>query len=85
MQDCLFCKIMAGEIPSRKVYEDEDTYAFYDISPQAPSHVLVISKKHTPDVAHNADLSDHELAGLPSHLREGWPSSLALRRAATAL
>lgn len=71
MQDCLFCKIMAGEIPSRKVYEDEDTYAFYDISPAAPSHVLVISKKLTPDVAHNADLSDHELAACPSHLREG--------------
>ena len=62
MQDCLFCKIIAGEIPSKKVYEDEDTYAFHDISPQAPVHVLVVSKKHTPDVAHNVDLSDHELA-----------------------
>ena len=62
MQDCLFCKIMAGEIPSKKVYEDEDTYAFYDIAPQAPVHVLVVSKQHTPDVAHNADLTDHQLA-----------------------
>ena len=62
MNDCLFCKIMAGEIPSKKVYEDEFTYAFHDIAPQAPVHVLVISKKHTPDVAHNADLSDQELA-----------------------
>ena len=56
MTDCLFCKIIAGEIPSKKVYEDEDTYAFYDINPQASTHVLVVSKKHTPDVAHNADL-----------------------------
>ena len=62
MNDCLFCKIMAGEIPSSKVYEDEFVYAFRDIAPQAPVHVLVISKKHTPDVAHNADLNDQELA-----------------------
>ena len=62
MDDCLFCKIIKGEIPSQKVYEDEDTYAFRDINPQAKKHVLVVSKKHTPDVAHNADLSDHELA-----------------------
>ena len=62
MQDCLFCKIIAGEIPSKKVYEDEFTYAFHDIGPQAKAHVLVVSKKHTPDVAHNANLSDQELA-----------------------
>ncbi len=62
MDDCLFCKIIRGEIPSKKVYEDADTYAFYDISPQAKVHVLVVSKRHTPDVAHNALLTDHELA-----------------------
>ena len=44
--DCLFCKIIAGEIPSKKVYEDELVYAFYDISPQAPVHFLVIPKEH---------------------------------------
>lgn len=44
--DCLFCKIIAGQIPSKKVYEDENIYAFYDINPQAPVHVLVIPKKH---------------------------------------
>ncbi len=44
--DCLFCKIIAGEIPSKKVYEDENIYAFYDINPQAPVHVLVIPKTH---------------------------------------
>ena len=46
MEDCLFCKIASGEIPSNKVWEDEKTFAFYDISPQAPSHILVIPKKH---------------------------------------
>lgn len=46
MSDCLFCKIAAGEIPSKKVYEDEMVYAFYDIDPQAPTHFLVIPKAH---------------------------------------
>lgn len=46
--DCLFCKIIAGEIPSQKVYEDEYMYAFKDINPQAPIHVLVIPKTHIP-------------------------------------
>ena len=62
MDDCLFCKILKGEIPSRKVYEDEDTYAFYDISPQADVHVLVISKTHISDVAHHEALTDKQLA-----------------------
>ena len=44
--DCLFCKIVAGEIPSSKVYEDEYVYAFHDINPQAPTHILVIPKAH---------------------------------------
>ena len=44
--DCLFCKIAAGEIPSTKVYEDETVYAFRDINPQAPVHVVIIPKKH---------------------------------------
>lgn len=44
--DCLFCKIIAGEIPSKKVYEDEYVYAFYDIDPQAPVHFLVVPKQH---------------------------------------
>lgn len=46
MADCLFCKIIAGEIPSKKVYEDETCYAFYDIDPQAPIHFLVVPKQH---------------------------------------
>ena len=44
--DCLFCKIIAGDIPSTKVYEDELVYAFRDIAPQAPTHILVIPKAH---------------------------------------
>lgn len=50
MEDCIFCKIIAGTIPSTKVYEDELVYAFRDISPQAPTHILVVPKEHTPDV-----------------------------------
>ena len=48
--DCLFCKIAAGEIPSKKAYEDEKILAFYDIAPQAPVHILVIPKAHVASV-----------------------------------
>lgn len=51
MADCLFCKIVAGEIPSNKAYEDEQVLAFYDIAPMAPVHVLVISKMHIDAVS----------------------------------
>ena len=50
MSDCLFCKIVAGVIPSTKVYEDEIVFAFRDIAPQAPTHILVIPKAHIPSV-----------------------------------
>ena len=46
MTDCIFCKIIAGEIPSQKVYEDDRVYAFRDIAPQAPQHILVVPKTH---------------------------------------
>ena len=48
--NCLFCKIIAGEIPSTKVYEDETVFAFRDIAPQAPTHILVIPKEHIASV-----------------------------------
>ena len=51
MSDCLFCKIIAGDIPSNKVYEDDLCYAFNDIAPQAPVHFLVIPKAHIASVA----------------------------------
>ena len=46
MEDCIFCKIAAGEIPSKKIHEDERVLVFYDIDPQAPTHFLVIPKEH---------------------------------------
>ena len=51
MEDCLFCKIAAGEIPSNKIYEDDKVLAFYDIDPQAPTHFLVIPKQHIKSAA----------------------------------
>ncbi|WP_244833285.1 histidine triad nucleotide-binding protein [Clostridium sp. BJN0001] len=50
MEECIFCKIVKGEIPSKKVYEDEKVYAFYDINPEAPTHVLVIPKEHIESI-----------------------------------
>lgn len=63
MCDCLFCKIIAGDVPSNKVYEDETVLAFRDINPQAPTHVLVIPKTHIRNVseinAENAAVAAH--------------------------
>lgn len=50
MENCLFCRIASGEIPAKKVYEDEKVLAFYDIEPQAPVHVLLIPKAHFDSV-----------------------------------
>ena len=52
MENCLFCKIIKGEIPSSKVYEDDEILAFNDINPAAPIHILVIPKKHIDCIAH---------------------------------
>ncbi|HWZ45548.1 MAG TPA: histidine triad nucleotide-binding protein [Candidatus Saccharimonadales bacterium] len=62
MTDCLFCKILAGKVPAKKVYEDEHTFAFEDINPQAPTHVLVIPKKHIVGLK-EAGEADAELLG----------------------
>ena len=64
--DCLFCKIIAGTIPSKKVYEDERTFAFEDINPQAPTHVLIVPKKHIVDIK-EAKPEDADIIGY-SHL-----------------
>lgn len=64
MNDCLFCKIAAGEIPSTKVYEDDEVLAFRDVAPQAPVHVLVIPKKHISGWYDAKDESDALLARL---------------------
>ncbi|MDR0452012.1 MAG: histidine triad nucleotide-binding protein [Treponema sp.] len=50
MNDCIFCRIARGEVPSRKLFEDEDMLAFHDAAPQAPVHFLVIPKKHIPNI-----------------------------------
>ena len=51
MTDCIFCKIVEGKIPSRKVYEDDDMLAFHDIHPQAPVHFMIVPKKHIDSLA----------------------------------
>ena len=67
--DCIFCKIIAGEIPSSKVYEDESVYAFRDIQPQAPVHVLVVPKTHIASV----DEVSAENAALVAKIFEAIP------------
>lgn len=60
--NCIFCKIVNGEIPAKKVYEDEKVLAFHDINPQAPFHILVIPKKHISTLL-ELDERDKELIG----------------------
>ncbi len=70
MSNCLFCKIIAGEIPSTRVYEDDSVLAFRDIAPQAPTHILVIPKTHIPSVdgitAENSALVAHIFEVIPA-------------------
>ena len=62
MSDCLFCKIVAGDIPSKRVYEDDEVIAFEDIQPQAPVHLLVIPRKHIASL-NDAEEGDQALLG----------------------
>ncbi len=62
MDNCLFCKIVKGDIPSAKVYEDEKTYAFRDIAPMAPTHVLVVPKAHVTGMSGIDEADDATLA-----------------------
>ncbi len=62
MDDCLFCKIIQGDIPSDKVYEDDSVYAFRDINPQAPTHILIIPKDHIPTI-NDLDASHQSVVG----------------------
>ena len=66
MEDCLFCNIAAGQVPSERVYEDDTVYAFRDINPQAPVHVLLIPKQH---IASSADITV-ENSGVVAHIFE---------------
>lgn len=60
--NCLFCKIISGEIPSSKVFENDRVFAFRDINPQAPFHVLVVPKKHVSSIAEIDQLSNDEIS-----------------------
>ena len=82
-QDCIFCKIAAGDIPATKVYEDDSVVAFRDLEPQAPVHILIIPKEHMENVAALSARDDGgKLAGhilkkaaqiaAAEHLTEGW-------------
>ena len=81
MENCLFCKIIGGVIPSTKVYEDESVFAFRDINPQAPTHVLVVPKAHIADcngiTAENSAVVAHIFEVIPTiakaeHLENGY-------------
>jgi histidine triad (HIT) family protein len=60
--NCLFCKIVRGEIPSKKVYEDEDVFAFHDIRPVAPVHFMIVPKAHIASL-YEADMTHHRALG----------------------
>ena len=62
MDNCLFCRIIRGEIPSTKIYEDDLVFSFLDINPQAPFHALVVPKKHVASLAEAGNLQDEEIA-----------------------
>lgn len=62
MSDCLFCNMIQGKVPSKKAYEDEKVYAFYDMRPQAPTHVLIVPKKHIRGLK-EAQPEDAEIIG----------------------
>ena len=62
MENCLFCRIIRGEIPSSRVFENDRVFAFRDITPQAPFHVLVVPKKHVASVADISSMDDREVA-----------------------
>jgi histidine triad (HIT) family protein len=62
MADCLFCKIIEGKIPAKKVYEDDRVFVFEDINPQAPTHVLIVPKKHIVGLK-EAEAKDAEILG----------------------
>lgn len=73
MVDCLFCKIVAGGVPSQKVYEDDETFAFLDIKPVNPGHTLVVPKAHSAGIA---DATDETLAAVMRMVKKIAPGIL---------
>ena len=92
MSDCLFCKIAAGEIPAKIVHQDDETVAFMDVNPQAPTHLLVIPRKHIPTLNDLAPADDalvgklHRVAAKLAADRgiaaEGWRAVVNTNRGA---
>ncbi len=85
MEECIFCKIVRGEIPSKKIYEDESVYAFLDINPKSKGHTLVIPKKHSADIfeIEENDLEDviKVVQQLAVHIKEKLnPEGMQLRQ-----
>ena len=80
---CIFCKIVAGEIPSTKVYEDDKILAFNDIEPQAPVHIIIIPKEHIPSAnainENNADVIAHIFKTIPKIAKEAGVSESGYR------
>ncbi|MDR3552019.1 MAG: histidine triad nucleotide-binding protein [Clostridia bacterium] len=74
MMDCIFCKIVSGEIPSKKAYEDEFCYAFYDVNPKAPIHFLVVPREHIAScdavTAQNSAAVAHIFEVIPQIVRQ---------------
>ncbi|EKW98741.1 HIT family protein [Ligilactobacillus saerimneri] len=80
MNDCIFCKIIAGEIPSVKIYEDDDVYAFMDISQTTPGHTLLVPKQHVADIlAYDTDLASKVFSKLPMIARAVKNSDPAIK------
>lgn len=73
---CLFCRIASGEIPANKLYEDEDVVAFYDITPQAPTHVLVIPRRH---IASLDDMTEVDVETIGNTMLHATKIARALR------
>ncbi len=70
MDNCIFCKIINGEIPSNKVYEDEKILAFHDLEPQAPVHVLIIPKSHLKSLNDISDSNENEIGHLMGKIKK---------------
>lgn len=82
MDDCVFCKIIHGDIPSVKVFENDDVLAFLDLSQVTPGHTLLIPKKHVQDIfAYDDDLAQHVLTYVPKiarGIRKAFPDSVGM-------
>ncbi|MGC9291795.1 MAG: histidine triad nucleotide-binding protein [Acidobacteriaceae bacterium] len=77
--DCIFCKIAHGQVPAKKAYEDEQAVAFYDLNPQAPTHLLVIPRRHIPSLAHATE-EDTPLLGHLLHLATQLAAQMQLAK-----